>query len=185
MVYHSKATATELGLGPKAVLAAAPLSDIKGFIAIPDETGTKLEYVALACEVPPKVVSVVLNKPVLKNTLVGLVMEALNDNFPGEVIGKVSPSNSALILQIPDKVLVTVTLSVALGVKLLFKLKLVNFLSPKVRVQVERLLKRQLVAALDSPALINAVAERRRAAPVRERLKAGFRFKLTKRKFMV
>jgi hypothetical protein len=29
------------------------------------------------------------------------------------------------------------------------------------------------------------VAERRRAAPVRERLKAGFRFKLTKRKFMV
>lgn len=81
--------------------------------------------------------------------------------------------------------MVTVTLSAAFGVKLLFKLKLVNSLSSKVRVQVERLLKKQLVAALDSPALINAVAERRRAAPVRERLKAGFRFKLTKRKFMV
>lgn len=64
--------------------------------------------------------------------------------------------------------------------------KFVKFLSPTSPPQVERLLKKHSnPAALDSPALINAAAERRRAALVRERLIPGFSLKLTKGEFMV
>jgi len=64
--------------------------------------------------------------------------------------------------------------------------KFVKFLSPTSPPQVERLLKKHSnPTALDSPALINAAAERRRAALVRERLIPGFSLKLTKGEFMV
>ena len=65
--------------------------------------------------------------------------------------------------------------------------KFVKFLSPTSPPQVERLLKKHSnpTAALDSPALINVAAERRRAAPVREWLIPGFNLKLTKGEFMV
>ena len=78
----------------------------------------------------------------------------------------------------------TKSLSLALGVKPESE-KPVKFLSPTSPPQVERLLKKHSnSAALDSPALINAVAVRSRAAPVRERLIPGFSLKLTKGEFM-
>ena len=65
------------------------------------------------------------------------------------------------------------------------RLKPEKVLSPTTPLQEERLLKVHERSALASPALINAAAERRRAAPVRERLIPGFSLKLTKGKFMV
>ena len=64
-------------------------------------------------------------------------------------------------------------------------LKPEKVLSPTTPLQEERLLKVHERSALASPALINAAAERRRAAPVRERLIPGFSLKLTKGEFMV
>ena len=65
------------------------------------------------------------------------------------------------------------------------RLKPEKVLSPTTPLQEERLLKVHERSALASPALINAAAERKRAAPVRERLIPGFSLKLTKGEFMV
>ena len=65
------------------------------------------------------------------------------------------------------------------------RLKPEKVLSPTTPLQEERLLKVHEKSALASPALINAAAERKRAAPVRERLIPGFSLKLTKGEFMV
>jgi predicted secreted protein len=54
-----------------------------------------------------------------------------------------------------------------------------------VRVQVDKLLKKQVVTALDSPALISVLAESSRAAQVSERPTAGFSLKMSRGEFMV
>ena len=81
---------------------------------------------------------------------------------------------------------VTEILSPGLAVKPVSE-KPVKFLSPISPPQVARLLKKhsKSPAALDSPALINAAVESRRAAPVRERLIPDFSLKLTRGEFMI